>query len=434
MNKLKNTKGITLISLIITIIILVILAGASINLMIGQDGSINNVKNAEEKYEEQQNTRQETLNELKTEFENYNKNLPQNTQDNPQDIGTEVSLKDEWTIESINYIKTGNGEEITDLTKIATVYAISVGGGETIPVPKGFYYVGGNLNTGVIISDNVEDKYEEGIDKTTYQYATNLKGNQFVWIPCSASEYKKTDWGKQNSKWDTTTPKSELSQIEKYGGFYVARYEAGIATNMTNFTTNQIHTGSVSIYNLSGIPQSKAGIIPWIFIDWTHSKSNAENMYNNQYVSSGLITGTQWDVILNKLIDKAGLTRSDIVTLSSWGNYRDTSITYNGMLSITDYNVTNSGNWTIKPFSAVTTGTTTSYENDNTYGDLLSTGASATTEKYHIFDLAGNLWEWTEENSTTSSDGQYRICRGRELPLFSLSSSCLLSRWSYYNR
>lgn len=291
MNKFKNTKGITLISLIITIIILVILAGASINLMIGQDGSINNVKNAEEKYEEQQNTRQETLNELKTEFENYNKNLPQNTQDNPQDVGTEVSLKDEWTIETINYIKTSNGEEITDLTKIATVYAISVGGGETIPVPKGFYYVGGNL-----------------------------------------------------------------------------------------------------------------------------------------------ITGTQWDVILNKLIDKAGLTRSDIVTLSSWGNYRDTSITYNGMLSITDYNVTNSGNWTIKPFSAVTTGTTTSYGNDNTYGDLLSTGASATTEKYHIFDLAGNLWEWTEENSTTSSDGQYRICRGRELPLFSLSSSCLLSRWSYYNR
>ena len=57
------------------------------------------------------------------------------------------------------------------------------GDGDTIPVPKEFYYVGGNLNTGVIISDEKDDEYDEKIDKTTYEYTTNLKGNQFVWIP-----------------------------------------------------------------------------------------------------------------------------------------------------------------------------------------------------------------------------------------------------------
>ena len=33
---------------------------------------------------------------------------------------------------------------------------------------------------------------------------------------------------KQNANWDNTTPKAELSQIEKYSGFYVGRYEAGL--------------------------------------------------------------------------------------------------------------------------------------------------------------------------------------------------------------
>lgn len=192
----------------------------------------------------------------------------------------------------------------------------------------------------------------------------------------------------------------------------MARYEAGLASTITEFTTNQKHTGSNPIYNLDGVPQSKAGVIPWMFIDWTHSKSNAESMYNNYYVSSGLITGTQWDVILNTLINKIDLTTADMINSSSWGNYRNTTLSYNGRLAVADYNKTNSSAWTLKPFGSATTGTTSKYDNDNTYGDLLTTGASSTTEKYHIFDLAGNLWEWTEENSHYATSGQYRVSRG----------------------
>ena len=58
-------------------------------------------------------------------------NLPENTTETPQDIGTIVAPKENWNIE--------------------TVTAVSVGNGETVPVPIGFYYVGGDLNTGVII-------------------------------------------------------------------------------------------------------------------------------------------------------------------------------------------------------------------------------------------------------------------------------------------
>ena len=37
----------------------------------------------------------------------------------------------------------------------------------------------------------IEDKYEAGIDKTSHEYAVQLKGNQFVWIPCTIENYKK---------------------------------------------------------------------------------------------------------------------------------------------------------------------------------------------------------------------------------------------------
>ena len=406
----RNQKGITLIALVVTIVVLIILIGISINLALGDNGIIGKARQGKQNYGQAATNEEKQLNELYAYITSGD--LPENKPDTPQDIGKIVKLPEEWAMETVKNIYTSDGLEATELTKVATVYAVSVENGETVPVPNGFYYVGGNLSTGVIISDDEEDKYDGKIDKTTYEYTTNLKGNQFVWIPCEASAYKKTSWGKQNTEWDTTTTKSELSQIEKYGGFYVGRYEAGLAETVTEFTTNQKHTGSNQIYNVDGIPQSKAGIVPWMYIDWTHAKANAEGMYNNNYISSGLITGTQWDVILNTLINKTDLTNTDIVNSSSWGNYRDNSISYTGRLALADYGKTNSDAWTIKPFGSITTGTTSKYTKDNTYGTLLTTGASSIAEKYHIFDLAGNVWEWTEEDSHYATTGQYRVYRG----------------------
>ena len=94
--------------------------------------------------------------------------------------------------------------------KVASVTAVATGNGETVPVPKGFYYVGGTKDTGVVISDNSADKNKyvnytptgevtEGIpagvtyneDGTVNVEKSELKGNQFVWIPCTASNYVK---------------------------------------------------------------------------------------------------------------------------------------------------------------------------------------------------------------------------------------------------
>ena len=412
--KKMTQKGITLVALVITIIVLIILAGVSINLLVGQDGLISRAKLAKEQYENAALDEQNKLNELYARLEGNwseeaeeNNQLPVLTADT--EAGTIVKLPDEWATETARYVSTNTGVEITEVTKVASVYAVAIGGGESVPVPYGFYYVGGNLATGVVISDAEADK-NKYVNDENKDVGIDLVGNQFVWIPCSTNAYVKTDWGKQNANWDNTTPKAELSQIEKYSGFYVGRYEAGLASTITEFTTNQKHTGSNQVYNLDGVPQSKAGIVPWNFVDWTHSKANAESMYNNNYVSSGLITGTQWDVILNTFKSKAGLSDSDITSSGSWGNYMNNSIAYTGRLARADYNSTNSSAWTLKPFGTATTGTTSSYSSNN--GDLFTTGASDTTQKYHIFDIAGNLWEWTEEDSHYATSGQYRVIRG----------------------
>ena len=411
--KRRNEKAITLVALVVTIIILIILAGVSINLLVGQDGLISRAKLAKEQYENAAQDEQNKLNELYERLagnwsegeEEENNQLPVLTADT--EAGTIVKLPDEWATETARYISTSTGLEVTSVTKVASVYAVSIGGGECVPVPYGFYYVGGDLSNGVIISDNEADKYDGTTDKTTFAYTTSLVGNQFVWIPCTTSAYTKTSWGKQNAEWDTTTPKAEVQQIEKYGGFYVGRYEAGLASDMSEFTSTQQHTGSNQVYNVYKTPQSKAGLAPWNFVDWTHSKANAESMYNNNYVSSGLITGTQWDVILNTFKSKAGLSDSDITNSNGWGNYKNTAIAYTGRKATAYYS---SNYWYLPVFGSTETSTTTSYS-DN-HGDLLTTGASDTTQKYHIFDIAGNLWEWTEEDSHYATSGQYRVCRG----------------------
>ena len=64
MQKQKNKqKGITLIALVVTIIVLIILAGVSINMLVGDNGIITQAQMAKEETEQ---TRKEELQELAT--------------------------------------------------------------------------------------------------------------------------------------------------------------------------------------------------------------------------------------------------------------------------------------------------------------------------------------------------------------------------------
>ena len=399
----KKERGITLIALVVTIIVLIILAGISINLIFGTNGIINKAKSSKTLTEQASLNEQIALGEIDKELEKYIEGLPENTKDNPQVAGTEVKIPEGWYTTTPAYVSTEDGSIVKKSVKVASVTAVATGNGETVPVPKDFYYVGGTKDTGVVISDSYDDSYEKNKkDMTSHEDAINLKGNQFVWIPCTAAEYIKSNWsngsqgnvsGKSNCYWGTEINSLELVQIKKYGGFYVSRYEAGLPQGTKEFE-NSINYIS-NIYNsIEGVPQSKAGISPWNFIDWNNSQIKARKMYEGKSnVASGLITGTQWDVMLNKigsLKDESGNTRYSLTNSASWGNYYtgDTNgFTFRGKVSQYSSN---------KQY-AFTTPTSTTKLNSTYY--LLQTGASEHNLTYNLYDVAGNLWEWTEESA-----------------------------------
>ena len=62
---------------------------------------------------------------------------------------------------------------------------------EGVTIPKGFYYVGGTKEDGIVISDNPADENiylkEKHADQANIP-GDGLVGNQFVWVPVENSE------------------------------------------------------------------------------------------------------------------------------------------------------------------------------------------------------------------------------------------------------
>ena len=138
----------------------------------------------------------------------------------------------------------------------------------------------------------------------------------------------------------------------KYGGFYIGRYEAGIPE------------GNTSPSDKTGIPVSKKGAIVWTSIDYTNSKASAESMISNEYVQTGLITGKSWDTTCNWIKDSLNSINklASLTDSKYYGNYYDSLAPANEN-SGTKRTAGFSENWKIK----------------------------------NIYDLAGNVWEWTSE-------------------------------------
>ncbi len=148
--------------------------------------------------------------------------------------------------------------------------------------------------------------------------------------------------------------------------------------------------------------------------------------------------GVQWDLVLKHLSNK-GVSDSDLKTDSStWGNYNNQAFVINrGKYSqaspwntFIDYTTPTANKVTYE------NGVSTKIETTSANKILLTTGASDTNSKYNIYDLAGNVFEWTlERTSSTSVPCAYRggsyssngsdypaSCRAYNLPTNSVSS------------
>ena len=256
--KFKETKGITLIALVITIIVLLILAGVTIVALSGDNGILKRAADAKEKTEQAQK-------DEKNKLTNYEDLINNSTLDTAV-VGEIVTGK--------NKKYSNNGTAI---------------------IPVGFAIVPDldNVEEGLVISDKEND--------------VNNEGNQFVWIPVRSEEqynrnvdyemkinsvasYTDSEYLPEEIKptiSEEITDEQEIGEINEKeerkrvlsaGGFYVSRYEAG-----NDGSNNLISKKDVTVYNYKSQEEIKA--LAKTFID-------------NDYVKSALCSGIQWDVIM----------------------------------------------------------------------------------------------------------------------------------------
>ena len=362
--------------------------------------------------------------------------LPENEKNT--EAGTRVQLEKEW--------------EGTTQANTA-VYAVSDGEGNTIPIPKGFYYVGGTLETGVVISDSLTDKNKEK-DSSNEDIIASLVGNQFVWIPCKYNkesdeadnnvvyyngstdntDTREDNWkekSKQNyyngGTWYDYQPHHEgKTSVEKYGGFYVARYEAGVPSNAPFYASKQgdvYYTDEKTGENTSKTkdtdkytPVSKKGQQAWSYISQTNAKKVAEKMVDNKNVKSYLIDSHAWNTVC-KIIEKKDESKN-LLDSSDWGNYYDnTSTNYENINGLWALHKLNGSTWSISNYSYGVISSNVPPRGEGTNRLELATGSSEDFKAYNIYDMAGNMWEWTTEtgNNNKANDGT-PTCNEEECP------------------
>ena len=320
----KNKKGITLVALVVTMVVLLILAGVSINLVLGDNGIVKKAQEAKTKSAEASQNDLTSMDELAKELEdaiNGNENNDDESKFMKENTQVTYSDGDVWIPEGF---------------KIADDSASIVQGGVVI-----------------------EDK----------------DGNQFVWVPVATiADYKRT-WYTGNdlfSEYLEALPEDEKTSVERYKGFYIGRYEAGDKES-TGTTKATFRTRSSGADNAVTI---KADQVPYNYVTRAQAISLAEGFKDKQgyKATTKLVSSYAWDTTI-AFIEK---TVNNYGSSSPQGNYLDTSVTYK---DITDENKSEK----------------TKAENSSL---LVATGQ--TTPVCNIYDMGGNVAEWTTESYSTT--------------------------------
>ncbi|MFR8117041.1 MAG: hypothetical protein ACLVAK_08575 [Clostridia bacterium] len=393
--KTKEMKGITLVALVVTIVVLLILAGVSINLVLGDNGIIAKAKDAKTKSAEASENDLKGMNSLVSEMEGT---LAGNGGAGGSGAGTKVP--EAATAETAPYFPDNT-----------------------------FTKKEGTIDTGLVIQDASGNEYVwVVVPRTTAVYATTGLGKttftdaDYTSIENDLKDYTSTHVTKSgysdtyaadtdNVGWfaDETAynnlKNSMLKSVYENGGFYVGRYEAGIGTNRTSNTDKN----SDGKYIIEGMPTpvTKADAYPYTHVTRTQAQNLAINV-NSGTKTSSLMFGVQWDLVLAFMHNKGNISDSTLTSNSETiGNYYNSTfqLSQTGKYETLSYG-TLSSTWNIA--TAATANFVDSSRNkiaQSSYGDgvLVTTGTSEKNKVMNIYDIAGNVNEWTLEKTSITN-------------------------------
>ncbi len=337
----KRQTGITLIALVITIIVLLILAGVSIATLTGDNGILKQANQAKENTNSKaawEKVQVEALGSISKDTGKFDKDIFKNNlntnlkikKDDIEEITDENGTKiivpiDGYKVivnaETGEIIEPTNGSDDTETSSVKPGIVVSKtkknnykdSENNTATVPQGFTVSGieeeQTISTGLVIYDIPEDEIENVDWKTKNEngaYSVQTLYNQFVWIPvASAEEYQRdvsypndffsnerntfTDTGYLPTDIQPTTDDAtnnetaERNAALKYNGFYIARYEAG------KEDTNVVSKQNATIYT----KETQESF-----------KTIGKTMYgeNSAYAKSAMCSGIQWDMVM-KFVD-----------------------------------------------------------------------------------------------------------------------------------
>ena len=239
---------------------------------------------------------------------------------------------------------------------------------------------------GVNISSFTDDEYTK-IETDLHTYTNDYRnGTSYSDVYYQDST---EGWFPGTEAYDIAKKKM-LKSVYQNGGFWVGRYEAGIE--------NEADIRKAASATATLIPVTKQNMYPYNYVTRTQAKVLAEKVESGSYTSS-LMFGVQWDLVL-KYIETKNATAQDNLKKNSTkiGNYK------NNLWSITNTNAKylkiDGSSYTVCP---------NPYTKTSSSSIVLTTGADTSFSLMNIYDLAGNVLEWTLEKT---SDVSY-LCASR---------------------
>ena len=388
-NDFKN-NGITLIALVVTIVVLLILAGISIGALTGDNGIINHAKDAKRdteyaQWEEQIDVaiidaeskhRNPTMNDVIEELKN--KEIINDEGQVDKKTGAITTNEPSYVIEGKldDYIEFGPGmianknEEYTDEN------------GDNATIPKGFEILpeAPTVEDGLVIQDE--------------------EGNQFVWIPVETPVADKEADGTSNkamaikngdnyrgllydftnsgstvmegcttttrtfrepdilSSYDNDTSYNKglftkdslqeeynnmMKSIEQYHGFYVGRYELGLDTKNNNAPV--VKNASTNT-DVTTADVSNSNTYRWYGL-YSKCKEFAPEESKKSVVSS-MIWGSQYDAMMNWMQGQG----EDVTTAKSFSSYVTGANSEDVIRNVFDINACHR-EWTLEAYSMI---------------------------------------------------------------------------------